>query len=154
MINFKIKLSIIIFYMMLGLFFILFLNKIFYKKNINKFMYLLIIFIVLFLLILTLSIRYGRIDDSYFALCPIFSILVFKLFNILFFNIFKEELINTANFFQYEMPTINSIWTHRIYNAIVINISFTFPIYIIFIYNKIPSKQFIDAMFNLFSFFI
>jgi hypothetical protein len=154
MIDFKIKVAFIVSYMMLGLFFILFFNKIFHKANYIKFKYLLSFFLIVYILVLIISIKYGRVKDSYFAIFPIISIIVFKISNHLFFKIFKEELINTANFFQYEMPILNSIWTHRVYNAIVINLSFTPIMYYFIMYNQLPSKQFIEIIYSkLASFF-
>lgn len=135
-----------VFYSLSACLFIVFFNKIFYRKRIKVFICFLIIYILSYFVFLTLSMKYGQISDSFFAIIPIYSLVFFKFSNLLFLKIFKEELIDTTNFFQYEIPKLNNIWTHRIYNAIFINLSVMLPIFFLFYYRKVPSKQFIETM--------
>jgi hypothetical protein len=146
MIESKIVVAFIVSYMMLGLIIIFCFNKIFHKANFIKFKYLLTSFLIVYMLVLIICVNYGRVKDSYFALFPIISIIIFKISNLLFLKIFEEELINTSHPLQYDKPKLNSRLTHDVYYAIVLSLSFTPIMYYFFIYNQLPSKQFIEVI--------
>jgi len=145
--NIEILMLIITGYSFSSLLIIFYYTKVFYNINLNKFLKLILIYFILFMILLVFSINITTYKDSFFALNPILSLILFKIFNILFHYLFKEDLINTSNFFQYEMPNKNSIWTHRIYNGITISISFLLPT-MIFFFNYFPSKEFYKYFFR------
>jgi hypothetical protein len=132
-------------YINLPLIMMIFLNKIFYRQNKRTLLTIMAILSVIYLVIFILTSKYTVIMDSLIFLVPIVCVIILKGTNNLFIYWFKEPLLNTFNFFQFEMPIQSSIWTHRVYNAIVVSLVCIIPTALSFLYLA-PSKEFFQII--------
>lgn len=109
-------------------------NKLFYPENFKTLKKIFLIYISVFIIHLLIFMKIGiDLKHTFFTIVPIIVLTLFKFFSIIFKMYFKENLVNTFTFVQFQIP-IKNIWIHRIYNAIVTNLSFTIPLIVFMIY--------------------